>query len=92
MSKKKDNKDKANRTGVISCRLPGELKLKIEALAHSENVVLSHVLRDFLAECIDRGNLYWWSDEAHLKSLQDELTQAFASKTDENSETGVTAA
>lgn len=82
MSKKKDNKDKANRTGVISCRLPGELKLKIEALAQSDNVVLSHVLRDFITECIDRGNFYWWCDEAHLKLLQEKQFQARTHKAD----------
>ena len=48
------------KTGVISCRLPFELKLAIEGLAKSQNVVLSHVTRDLIQEAVAQGDCFWW--------------------------------
>ncbi|WP_302497757.1 hypothetical protein [uncultured Sutterella sp.] len=58
------------KTGVISCRLPFELKLAIEGLAKSQNVVLSHVIREIIQEAVAQGDCFWWkagaaNDEIH---------------------------
>ena len=41
----------AKKTGVISCRLPTELK---------NNVLLSHLLREFLEETVRQDDPFWW--------------------------------
>lgn len=48
------------KTGVISCRLPFELKLAIEGLAKSQNVALSHVLREIIQEAVAQVDCFWW--------------------------------
>ncbi len=55
---------RTNKTGVVSCRLPFELKLAAEKLASERGLVLSHLLRDFLAETVKRQDPNWWRDGA----------------------------
>lgn len=51
----------AKKTGVISCRLPTELKTAAEALAaKNNNVLLSHLLREFLEETVRQDDPFWW--------------------------------
>ncbi len=50
----------AKKTGVISCRLPTELKTAAEALAAKNNVLLSHLLREFLEETVRQDDPFWW--------------------------------
>lgn len=50
----------AKKTGVISCRLPTELKTAAEAMAAKNNVLLSHLLREFLEETVRQDDSFWW--------------------------------
>ena len=54
------SQQRGNKTGVISCRLPYELKLAAERLAAERGLVLSHLLRDFIAETVRRQDPDWW--------------------------------
>ena len=42
------------------CRLPTELKTAAEALAAKNNVLLSHLLREFLEETVRQDDPFWW--------------------------------
>lgn len=65
------------KTGVISCRLPFDLKLAIEGLAKSQNVVLSHVIREIIQEAVDQGDCFWWKTAAEKAetSLKNEVEE-----------------
>lgn len=49
-----------NKSTVVSCRIPNELKLAVEKLARERSVMLSQVLREFLEEAVRCGDLYHW--------------------------------
>lgn len=68
---------RSNKTGVISCRLPFQLKLAAEQLTRSNGVVLSHLLREFLEETVNQGDPHWWRKYAVGKA------QSAAAKTEE---------
>ena len=55
-----DGSSQSGRSGVISCRLPTELKTAAEALAAKNNVLLSHLLREFLEETVRQDDPFWW--------------------------------
>ena len=48
------------KTRVISSPLPTELKTAAEALAAKNNVLLSHLLREFLEETVRQDDPFWW--------------------------------
>lgn len=66
----------AKKTGVISCRLPTELKTAAEALAAKNNVLLSHLLREFLEEAVRQDDPFWC---ARVKRRRSEDSRAQSS-------------
>ena len=57
----------AKKTGVISCRLPSELKAAAEVLAKDNGVLLSHLLREFLEETVKQDDPYWWRNHEKVQ-------------------------
>ncbi|WP_443743863.1 hypothetical protein [Sutterella sp.] len=47
---------------VVSCRVPNELKTALDTLARERSVMLSHVMREFLEEAVRCGDLYHWKE------------------------------
>ena len=63
---------RSNKTGVISCRLPFDLKLASERLAQEKGIVLSHILREFLEETVRRRDPHWWYEFVEDMESRDE--------------------
>lgn len=51
-----------NKSSVVSCRVPNELKKALDSLARERSVMLSHVMREFLEEAVRCGDLYHWKE------------------------------
>lgn len=49
-------------SGVVSCRLPIELKGQIEKLAMSKEIPVSTLLKQYIEEAVRRGDPVWWDE------------------------------
>lgn len=58
-------------SGVVSCRLPVELKDQIEKLALSKEMPVSTLLKRYIEEAVRRGDPVWW--DAGPKSFVEPL-------------------
>lgn len=54
---------RGNKTGVVSCRIPFNVKLEAERLCAERGLVLSRVIREFLKESVVRRDPNWWRGE-----------------------------
>lgn len=63
-----------NKSCVVSCRVPNELKTALDTLACERSVMLSHVMRKFLEEAVRCGDLYHWKEPESVRARRDTLT------------------
>lgn len=65
-----------SKTGVISCRLPYDLKLAAESLSRRKSIALSHILRDFVEATVALDDPDWWRPYAEMARAEEERRKA----------------